>query len=79
MRRALALLSALCALPFAAAAADDPALVHARELLSRVILVDGHNDLPAASARSSGRSTSPARRRATSREPSSSRSNWRGA
>jgi membrane dipeptidase len=46
MRRALALLSALCALPFAAAAADDPALVHARELLSRVILVDGHNDLP---------------------------------
>jgi membrane dipeptidase len=29
-----------------AAAADDPALAHAKELLSRHILVDGHNDLP---------------------------------
>jgi membrane dipeptidase len=46
MRRSAILLSALCALPFAATAADDPALAHARELLSRVILVDGHNDLP---------------------------------
>lgn len=27
-------------------AADDPALVHARELLARTILIDGHNDLP---------------------------------
>ena len=36
-------------LPLAAqptSAADDPALVHARELLARVPLVDGHNDLP---------------------------------
>ena len=33
MRRSAILLSALCALPFAAAAADDPALAHARELL----------------------------------------------
>lgn len=41
-----ALLLAVLAGPTAAAPAEDPALVHARELLSRVILVDGHNDLP---------------------------------
>jgi membrane dipeptidase len=29
-----------------AGAADDPALTHARELLKRSILIDGHNDLP---------------------------------
>ena|SRR5688572_31267298 len=29
-----------------ACAADDPALIRARELLSRTILIDGHNDLP---------------------------------
>ena len=29
-----------------AAAADDPALAHAKDLLSRHILIDGHNDLP---------------------------------
>jgi membrane dipeptidase len=44
MTRFALLLSILIAAP--AAAADDPALAHARELLSRVILVDGHNDLP---------------------------------
>src|SRR3990170_991576 len=27
-------------------AAEDKALTHARELLKKVILVDGHNDLP---------------------------------
>ncbi len=34
--------------PLAAAdsAPDDPALVHARALLARIALVDGHNDLP---------------------------------
>jgi membrane dipeptidase len=30
----------------APAAADDPALAHAHELLARTILFDGHNDLP---------------------------------
>jgi membrane dipeptidase len=44
MKRLAAMLCVLLAAP--AIAADDPALVHARELLSRVILVDGHNDLP---------------------------------
>ena len=44
MKRIAALLCVLLAAP--AGAADDPALAHARELLSRVILVDGHNDLP---------------------------------
>lgn len=44
MKRLSLLLCILLAGP--AAAADDPALAHARELLSRVILVDGHNDLP---------------------------------
>src|SRR5262245_40913514 len=29
-----------------AVAADDPALAHARALLKRAILIDGHNDLP---------------------------------
>jgi membrane dipeptidase len=39
--------SLLLAIPPAAAApGDDPALRHARELLNRVPLVDGHNDLP---------------------------------
>jgi len=33
-------------LTFAAQAAEDAALVHAREVLSRTILMDGHNDLP---------------------------------
>jgi membrane dipeptidase len=43
----LVLASALVlALPFAAAAAGDAALTHANELLSRHILIDGHNDLP---------------------------------
>jgi membrane dipeptidase len=44
MPRWLALALALLTAP--AAAQDDPALAHARDLLSRVILVDGHNDLP---------------------------------
>ncbi|MBP6514765.1 MAG: dipeptidase [Steroidobacteraceae bacterium] len=43
---AIALLGLLAAAP--AQAADDAALVHARELLDRVILFDGHNDLPIA-------------------------------
>jgi membrane dipeptidase len=30
----------------AAARSDDPALVHARKLLARIALIDGHNDLP---------------------------------
>ena len=34
------------ALALPARAADDPALAHARDLLSRHILIDGHNDLP---------------------------------
>jgi membrane dipeptidase len=33
-------------LAFSAFAADDPALAHAKELLTRHILIDGHNDLP---------------------------------
>ncbi len=37
---------AALALASPAAAADDPALVHAREVLDSTILVDGHNDLP---------------------------------
>jgi membrane dipeptidase len=45
MTRFALLLSILIAAPTAAADVD-PALAHARELLSRVILVDGHNDLP---------------------------------
>lgn len=36
----------LAVLSLPARAADDPALVHARELLARTILIDGHNDLP---------------------------------
>ena len=48
MRSRLDLLAAACVLALAcpAAAADDPALAHAKELLSRHILIDGHNDLP---------------------------------
>ena len=34
------------ALALPSAAADDAALVHAREILARHILIDGHNDLP---------------------------------
>ncbi|MGE0456483.1 MAG: dipeptidase [Vicinamibacteria bacterium] len=43
-----AVLAALVASAVAgpARAQEDAALVHARELLSRVILIDGHNDLP---------------------------------
>ncbi|MGH8309748.1 MAG: hypothetical protein ACRETX_08140, partial [Steroidobacteraceae bacterium] len=33
-------------LSFAASAAQDPALEHAKRLLERTILFDGHNDLP---------------------------------
>ena len=32
--------------PVAAAAQEDAALQHARELLKHTILIDGHNDLP---------------------------------
>jgi len=45
MSRLPVLLLALV-LPFAAAAPDDAALVHARTLLKSTILLDGHNDLP---------------------------------
>lgn len=45
-RIARCLLAIVALLPAVAAAQDDPALAHARELLTRVILVDGHNDLP---------------------------------
>lgn len=39
--------SLLCLLvPAIAAAAEDAALVHARALLKRTLLIDGHNDLP---------------------------------
>ena len=40
---------AVLLIPFAPASGDtsqDPALVHAKELLSRTLLIDGHNDLP---------------------------------
>jgi microsomal dipeptidase-like Zn-dependent dipeptidase len=41
-----------------ATAADDPALVHAHEVLAHTILFDGHNDLPwrCAATKSRGRS-----------------------
>src|SRR5262245_45377858 len=39
-------LLALLISPTPAAAADDASVTHARELLQRAILVDGHNDLP---------------------------------
>lgn len=39
-------LAAALAVSFPAAAGDDAALIHAKELLSRHILIDGHNDLP---------------------------------
>jgi membrane dipeptidase len=48
-RLPLAIAFALCAAaPLAAdpAPAEDAALAHARELLKRAVLVDGHNDLP---------------------------------
>jgi len=40
------LLASLAGLAPPARAAEDTALLHARELLARTILVDGHNDLP---------------------------------
>jgi len=43
---AIWMLIALLLSPAVAPAADDPSLKHARELLQRAILVDGHNDLP---------------------------------
>ena len=50
MNPRLQLAAAVAAVALATAsnvrAADDPALAHARELLSSTILVDGHNDLP---------------------------------
>lgn len=39
-------LAVLAAWPMAAWAEDDAAVKHARELLQKTILVDGHNDLP---------------------------------
>lgn len=45
--RSLALCTlSLCLPGLCGAAAPDPALQHARQLLQKVILVDGHNDLP---------------------------------
>ena len=41
-----ALLASLVGTAAHAADKADPALTHARELLKKVILVDGHNDLP---------------------------------
>jgi membrane dipeptidase len=46
MRFRLNLAAAALAVALPAAAADDAALAHARDLLSRHILIDGHNDLP---------------------------------
>jgi membrane dipeptidase len=47
VRSAFALLALLPVLPPATLlAADDPALVHARRLLAKHPLIDGHNDLP---------------------------------
>ncbi len=43
---AAVLLASLAGLAPPARAAEDTALLHARELLARTILVDGHNDLP---------------------------------
>lgn len=40
------LLAAALAAAVPARGADDPALAHAKELLARHILIDGHNDLP---------------------------------
>ena len=42
----LALLSIPVLVPATLPAADDPALVHARRLLAKHPLIDGHNDLP---------------------------------
>jgi membrane dipeptidase len=46
MRRSLTLAAALLLAQGVAAAADDPALRHAREILREAPLVDTHNDLP---------------------------------
>jgi membrane dipeptidase len=46
LARPLAAAALALVLASPAAAADDPALAHAKELLSRHILIDGHNDLP---------------------------------
>jgi membrane dipeptidase len=46
MRFRLISAAAALALSLTARAADDPALAHAKDLLSRHILIDGHNDLP---------------------------------
>jgi len=46
MRKIAAVLAATLALLSSAAAQEDAALSHARELLRRAPLVDGHNDLP---------------------------------
>ncbi|HWK74126.1 MAG TPA: dipeptidase [Povalibacter sp.] len=43
---ATTLLAACAWLPTVHAASPDPALAHARELLEKVILIDGHNDAP---------------------------------
>jgi membrane dipeptidase len=44
MRRMILLLSILISLP--GIAAEDAALAHAKQLLSKTLLIDGHNDLP---------------------------------
>lgn len=44
--RLIPAVAAALALSLAARAADDPALAHAKDLLARHILIDGHNDLP---------------------------------
>ena len=44
--RVVALATAVLGAAASASAAEDRALAHARELLARTILVDGHNDLP---------------------------------
>jgi membrane dipeptidase len=46
VHRSAALVAAALALLSSAVAQEDAALVHARELLGRTPLVDGHNDLP---------------------------------
>ncbi|MEP6572691.1 MAG: dipeptidase [Gemmatimonadota bacterium] len=44
--RRLPLLLLISIFPMAAAAQTDPALEHARKLLAKTVLIDGHNDLP---------------------------------
>jgi membrane dipeptidase len=46
VRRFAAAVLGIALVPALAAAEEDAALAHARELLARVPLVDGHNDLP---------------------------------